>query len=187
MINRITPPAGHAVSSSIVRAVQLAVWAHNSVRQTRRYTGEPYWVHPAAVAARVARVPLHTPDMIAAAWLHDVVEDTPVDMGDIHRLFGSSVAALVDDLTDVSRPGDGNRRTRKQIDLEHTAQASDAAKTIKLADLIDNAQSIFRYDPKFAPVYAREMRNLLPVLLTGDSALHKQATGILQDFFSAVA
>ena len=172
-------------SSLITRAAQFAVWAHNSVGQTRKYTGEPYWVHPAAVAGRVSQVPGHTSDMVAAAWLHDVVEDTPVLIGHIRSLFGSTVAALVDDLTDVSRPTDGNRRIRKHIDLQHTARASNAAKTIKLADLIDNSQSIFRHDPKFAPVFAREMSDLLPVLSSGDIALHNTAACILQDFLRA--
>jgi (p)ppGpp synthase/HD superfamily hydrolase len=61
--------------------------------------------------------------MIAAAWLHDVVEDTPVTLEDLHSEFGEGIAELVEALTDISRPEDGNRRKRKAIDREHLAHA----------------------------------------------------------------
>ena len=63
-------------------------------------------------------------ETIAAAWLHDTVEDTPATFEDIERDFGHGVKALVMELTDISRPGDGNRALRKEIDLDHTAMAS---------------------------------------------------------------
>jgi hypothetical protein len=88
-------------------------------------------------------------EMIAAAWLHDTVEDTPATFGDIEREFGAEVRALVADLTDVSKPSDGNRAVRKAIDRHHTAQASVRAKTVKLADLIDNCRDICEHDASF--------------------------------------
>ena len=66
------------------------------------------------------------------------------------------MAELVDDLTDVSKPQDGNRATRKELDRQHTAKASPDAKTIKLADLISNSRSIMKDDPNFAKVYMKE-------------------------------
>ena len=107
--------------------------------------------------------------MVAAAWLHDTVEDTPATFEEIEREFGADVAALVKELTDVSRPGDGNRAARKAIDREHTAAASPRAKTIKLADIIDNCEDICRHDPKFGRVYLGEARALLAVLAEGDA------------------
>ena len=59
-----------------------------------------------------------------AAWLHDVVEDTPTLLEDVESAFGKSVAYLVDCLTDVSKPSDGNRAVRKEIDRQHLAKAS---------------------------------------------------------------
>jgi (p)ppGpp synthase/HD superfamily hydrolase len=56
--------------------------------------------------------------------------------------FAKEVVALVEMLTDVSKPEDGNRAVRKEIDRQHTALASPEGKTIKLADLIDNTQSM---------------------------------------------
>ena len=72
-------------------------------------------------------------------------------------------------------PGDGNRAVRKEIDRKHTAQASDRAKTVKLADLIDNCKDITRHDPRFARIYLREMARLLDVLHDGDSRLLEKA------------
>ena len=59
----------------IVRKAQVyAMAAHAAVGQRRKYTNDPYIVHPAEVAKIVAGVPGSTPDMVAAAWLHDVVK-----------------------------------------------------------------------------------------------------------------
>jgi (p)ppGpp synthase/HD superfamily hydrolase len=108
----------------VVRKAQVyAMAAHASVKQVRKYTGEPYIVHPAEVAKIVASVPGATPDMVAAAWLHDVVEDTGCTFTDIHMAFGIDIATLVGWLTDVSKPEDGNRAVRKAIDRAHTAEA----------------------------------------------------------------
>lgn len=159
------------------KARAFATAAHESINHRRKYTNEPYINHPAAVADLVRSVP-HTEEMLAAAWLHDTVEDTPLTMADLEREFGTEVASLVEQLTDVSRPEDGNRRTRKEIDLAHTAKASPAAKTIKLADLIDNARSILARDPSFAVVYLAEKRRLLEVLREGDPTLMQWAARI---------
>lgn len=156
------------------RALEFATQAHGSIDQRRKYTGEPYIVHPIAVADLVRSVP-HTPEMIAAALLHDVVEDTPVTIEQIGAEFGPAVGYLVSWLTDVSRPADGNRRQRKHLDLLHTAKAPPAAKTIKLADLIDNTLTISKHDRSFWPVYRREKEALLKVLVEGDASLWQRA------------
>lgn len=164
----------------IVRKAHVyAMAAHAAVGQKRKYTGEPYIVHPAAVAKMVAGVPGATKDMVAAAWLHDVVEDTGCTSNDIHMGFGGEIASLVGWLTDVSRPEDGNRAKRKAIDREHTARAPAAAQTIKLADIIDNCRSIVKYDPEFAKVYLEEKRQLLEVLTKGDPGLYATAREIV--------
>ncbi|WP_137392258.1 HD domain-containing protein [Rhodoligotrophos defluvii] len=168
------------MSSLEERALEFAAAAHGSINQTRKYTGEPYIVHPIAVAEIVRSVP-HTEAMIAAALLHDVVEDTPVTIEEIERAFGPEVAALVDWLTDVSRPQHGNRRTRKHLDLLHTAKAPPEAKTIKLADLIDNTRTIAKHDPGFWTVYRREKQALLEVLKEGDPTLWRRAARLAEE------
>lgn len=164
-------------SSLEEKACAFATAAHENINHRRKYTGEPYIAHPAAVADLVRSVP-HTDAMLAAAWLHDTVEDTTATLNDIEREFGAEVASLVEQLTDVSRPDDGNRSLRKEIDRAHTAKASPAAMTIKLADLIDNARSILARDPAFAVVYLAEKRRLLEVLRAGDPTLMRIATDI---------
>ncbi|QCL95500.1 HD domain-containing protein [Agrobacterium tumefaciens] len=156
------------------RAKIFAANAHGSIDQRRKYTGEPYIVHPIAVAELVRSVP-HTEDMIAAALLHDVVEDTPITVEEIRDEFGRNVAELVDWLTDKSTPSDGNRAARKRKDTLRLAKAPPAAKTIKLADLIDNTLTISKHDPRFWRVYQLEKKALLDVLREGDSLLWRAA------------
>ena len=162
------------MSDIVERARHFAVQAHKRIDHTRKYTNQSYDLHLQAVAEGVASV---TDDsaMIAAAWLHDVVEDTPATFEDLSREFGRDIARLVLELTDISKPGDGNRAMRKAIDRAHIAAASDRAKTIKLADLIDNCRDICRHDARFAKVYLGEMRGLLAVLQTGDAGLYARA------------
>ena len=139
----------------------------------------PYIVHPQAVMELVRSVP-HTEEMLAAAWLHDTVEDTPTTLGDIDSHFGPKVAELVRMLTNVSHAEDGNRFERKNRDRRHSAAASPQAKTIKLADLIDNTRSLLDYDSHFAQTYLIEKQRLLEVLTEGDPTLWRQASHIVE-------
>ena len=162
----------------VEKARVFATAAHAAVGQVRKYTGEPYIVHPFEVAMMVRQVG-GTPEMVAAAFLHDTVEDTDVNMETIEREFGPEVAEIVFFLTDVSRPEHGNRATRKAMDRAHIAKADARAQTIKLADLISNCSSIVKYDPEFAKVYLEEKRLLLEVLTKGDKILLDRARKIV--------
>ena len=156
--------------NTVERAKVFATAAHAAVGQTRKYTGEPYVVHPIEVASLVESVG-GTEAMVAAALLHDVLEDTGVTVDVLEEQFGSEVADLVLWLTDVSNPDDGNRSTRKALDRQHSAAAPAAAQTIKVADLISNTRSIVAHDPGFAKVYLEEKRLLLEVLTRADPTL----------------
>jgi (p)ppGpp synthase/HD superfamily hydrolase len=156
----------------VQRALDFATLAHGD--QRRKYTGQPYIVHPIEVAEIVRSVE-HDDEMLAAALLHDVVEDTDTTIEEIAIKFGEDIANLVSDLTDVSKPADGNRKFRKAMEREHTAQASARAQTIKLADLISNSDDIMANDPNFAKVYLAEKALLLKVLVKGDPVLLKKA------------
>jgi (p)ppGpp synthase/HD superfamily hydrolase len=156
--------------NTVERAKVFATAAHAAVGQTRKYTGEPYVVHPMEVASLVESVG-GTEAMVAAALLHDVLEDTGVTVDVLEEQFGSEVADLVLWLTDVSKPDDGNRSTRKALDRQHSAAAPAAAQTVKVADLISNTRSIVAHDPGFAKVYLEEKRLLLDVLTRADPTL----------------
>ena len=170
------------MSSLVERAREFAHQAHNSVNQRQKYTGLPYTAHVDAVGELVASV---TDDeiMIAAAYLHDTVEDTHTTFDDIAEAFGADVAYLVVYLTDISKPKDGNRATRKAIDRAHVARGDARVHTIKLADVIVNTSSIGERDPAFAAVYMEEKRQLLGVLQDGDPDLLATATEIIERWF----
>lgn len=168
------------MSDLVQRAARYATQAHRRIDHRRKYSGQPYQVHLEAVATLVASV-TDDPETIAAAWLHDTVEDTPATLEDIEAEFGPAVAELVEELTDISRPGDGNRAQRKELDRRHLALASPRAKTVKLADLIDNCRDIVGHDPGFARIYLGEMQALLPVLKAGDPELYRQALQVHQE------
>ena len=162
----------------VQRALAFATLAHHN--QKRKYSGQPYIVHPIEVSEIVRSVE-HDDEMLAAALLHDVVEDTEVTIETIRSEFGEDVADLVDDLTDVSDLRDGNRKFRKAMDREHSAQTSARAQTIKLADLISNSADITANDPSFAKVYLAEKALLLGVLIKGNPDLRKRAASYLGD------
>lgn len=159
------------------RARLFATAAHAAVGQLRKYTHEPYIVHPAEVVSILKTVE-HTEAMVAAAWMHDVVEDTGVTLELVRAEFGDEVATLVGWLTDVSRPDHGNRAARKAVDRAHTASAPAEAQTVKLCDLISNTSSIVEHDPKFAVTYLEEKRLLLEVMTKGDRSLWARANTI---------
>ena len=156
------------------KAREFAFFYHNKINHVRKYTGEPYTVHLASVVEIVRSVP-HTEEMICAAWLHDVVEDTTATHQDVFMNFGIRIASLVEQLTDVSKLSDGNRAIRKEIDRQHLAKASPKAKTVKLADIIDNTVSITQYDPGFAKIFLAEKAKLMEVLTEGDATLYQLA------------
>jgi (p)ppGpp synthase/HD superfamily hydrolase len=166
--------------SNYERALGFAQCAHR--QQRRKYTDEPYITHCQSVAELIQEV--IGPDdeaMLCAAALHDTVEDTAVTLGEIASAFGTDVAGLVSEVTDASRPEDGNRARRKQIDREHLAKSSSRGASIKLSDLIDNTSSIVKYDPDFARIYLREKMLLLPVLKHGHPELWALAESTLEE------
>ena len=166
------------MNDKIAKADSFAASKHNG--QLRKYTAEPYIVHPRAVKALVSQVD-HTEEMLIAALLHDTVEDTDTTLSEIEANFGKEVVELVYWLTDVSQPNDGNRAIRKALDRAHISKAPPAAKTVKLADLIDNSYSIFKHDANFGKVYFKEKKLLLEVLKEGDQTLLGMAHQIIAD------
>lgn len=156
----------------IGRAATYAMAAHDG--QKRKYTGEPYFVHCAEVAALVADVGSCS-TTIAVAYLHDVLEDCKdkVTLWALQRDFGGLIACSVLDLSDLDSVG--NRAERKRKSCYRLGQAAPAVKTVKLADLISNTRSIVRGDPKFAKVYLQEKRELLPYLKEGNGLLYAEA------------
>lgn len=165
------------------KAKYFANVAHSSINQRRKYTNDPYIIHPINVAYLVEIIG-GSDEMICASFLHDILEDVypkcnEFDEHLIKKEFGEEVLMLVKWLTDISIKEDGNREIRKKIDREHISNAPISAKTIKLSDLIDNSITIVEHDNNFAKIYLKEKRLLLGVLLDGNATLWNIANNIL--------
>ena len=113
----------HFNDPDIQRSYEFAKAAHEEVGQLRKYTNEPYIVHPFAVAKMLESLG-YRKEVIMAANLHDTAEDTNVTQEDIEREFGSDIASLVEMVTDTAKPEDGNGKARMAITRAHTALAS---------------------------------------------------------------
>jgi len=152
--------------------------------QTRKFTDNvPYINHPVAVAKILAEV-CDDEEMLAAALLHDTVEDCDASLDEIKARFGKRVADLVDDLTDKTELSHGNRAARRELDRERIANIHPDAKTIKLADVIHNTSLIGAAPKKYADLYMTEKREMLKVLADGHSTLYAQAQQIIDNYFS---
>jgi guanosine-3',5'-bis(diphosphate) 3'-pyrophosphohydrolase len=169
-------------SFALLQAMYFAERAHRG--QVRKYTGDPYISHPLYVATIVASVPNISMEAVVAAILHDCDEDTSFKLDAIRRVFGKKVATLVNEVTERSVAEDGNRATRKAIDLAHYAKASPDGQTIKVADLIANSESIILEDPGFSEEYIPEKRKLLRALKKADKGLRERAWGLIRQWES---
>jgi (p)ppGpp synthase/HD superfamily hydrolase len=156
-------------------AIAFAATAHAG--QLRKYDGLPYIVHPIEVMTILHQTAsIVTEDQLCAAVLHDVVEDTSVNIDTIRRRFGTGVADLVFELTDqFVLPEQGNRAARKAAECARLACISPAAQSIKYADLISNTRSIVEHDAGFARTYLDEKERILKVMIDGDVQLYHDA------------
>jgi hypothetical protein len=159
----------------------FAIFAHWSIGHKRKYTGEPYSVHLAEVAALVELVG-GSEYQIAAAWLHDTVEDTWVALWMIRLLFGWQVADMVDGLTEVSIKMSGNRKVRKEADRIWYSKQSPDTKTIKLADNYSNLSSAADCDPHFASMYFSEAADLLISLEGGNQIIYTMVQSMVSNY-----
>lgn len=149
--------------------LDFATKAHGT--QLRKYTNDPYIIHPIAVAKMVKDLG-GDDNMVYAALLHDVLEDTDVTHSQLRTFLfqnfdvadATDILSLVVDLTDVftkdSFPQQ-NRKLRKTNEAKRLGVVSDRAKLIKVADIKHNSESITMYDPKFAKVFLAEKDVLL--------------------------
>ncbi|WP_063695122.1 HD domain-containing protein [Bradyrhizobium embrapense] len=142
--------------------------------QKRNYTGEPYFVHLEEVAGIVERAGL-SETAIAAAWLHDVVEDTDVTLPEVCAKFGSGVALMVFDLTNTPPMAGMNSERRKRADRLRLELAGPETQGIKCADFISNTSTIVKHNPGFAKKYLPEKRATLEILTKAPAPLLDQA------------
>lgn len=148
----------------IIQAAHLAAQAHRE--QTRKYTGRPYIEHPMRVAGAVSIIPGVLEEVVAAAWLHDVIEDCPKYTNDVIDL-GAGVFEFVSDLTNRSKLREHakkNRAERKKIDREYLAECHIWVKVVKLIDRLDNLREMTTGPADFKIKYREESLMLAEAL-----------------------
>lgn len=150
--------------SIIDKAKHFAFKHHQG--QDRKYNGMPYISHPERVARKISTHPFAGDNLIAAAWLHDTIEDCEYVSADtIEQEFGEHIARIVIELTNTSKCLTHlSRSERKELDRCRLEYASQSAKLIKLADRIDNLHDMRLAPEKFAKLYRKESLLLLGVL-----------------------
>ena len=124
------------------RAIVFAVRAHAGTE--RRGKGFPYIVHPMEAVEIVATM-TSDQELMAAAALHDTVEDTDVTMDQIRAEFGDRIASLVASESDTFEQGvseEDSWHTRKQTAIDRLASASHDAKIVALGDKLSNMRAI---------------------------------------------
>ena len=126
------------------RAILFAVQAHHDTE--RRGKGFPYIVHPMEAVEIVASI-TSDQELLAAAALHDTIEDTEVTVDDIRREFGDRIAELVHAESDQFTEGvseEDSWHDRKQAAIDRLAAASHDAKIVAMGDKLSNMRAIWR-------------------------------------------
>jgi (p)ppGpp synthase/HD superfamily hydrolase len=146
--------------------------------QMRKYTNTPYWEHLVRVAELSYRyLPFY--NTIEIALCHDLYEDTSCSWVELHKFLidlgysnenADSIADAVTNLSDYytskTHPFT-NRKERKLREAERLGRTSYIVQSIKYADLIDNTESIVKFDPGFAKIYLKEKREILQHMRNG--------------------
>ncbi|MEZ6047521.1 MAG: HD domain-containing protein [Planctomycetaceae bacterium] len=132
-------------SELIERALRLSARAHRE--QQRKASDLPYLMHPVAVTLILAQAGFEAEEnILAAALLHDTVEDTPLTLEELleEHEFPEEVVQLVSELSEQKRDAEGNKlgwKIRKEHHLEVIRQSTDGACAIVLADKLHNLKS----------------------------------------------
>lgn len=131
----------------VPRAISFAARAHQG--HFRKDGATPYVAHPLRVMTLVRHFGCDDPEVLAAAVLHDTIEDTETTADEVAREFGAKIASVVAEVTDDKRlPKD--ERKRRQI--EHAPDLSPEAKLVKLADKICNLRDVLDAPPAGWPI-----------------------------------
>ena len=131
-------------TSILDKAIVFAVKAHQGAE--RKGKGFPYIVHPME-AVSIAATMTSDQELLAAAVLHDTVEDTNVTLKDVEREFGKRIAELVEAESDIEFEGKSRQeswRLRKEEAIERLSTATNGVKIVALADKLSNIRAIYR-------------------------------------------
>ncbi|MEQ8851087.1 HD domain-containing protein [Gimesia sp.] len=130
-------------SPVVENAIRVAAEAHKS--QKRKSSGIPYIAHPMGVCLILVKAGFHEESILAAAALHDVIEDTALTFEDLEGTFSDEVLQYVREMTEEKETQEGakrNWRDRKRDHIEVMQQASLGARAIELADKLHNLEAM---------------------------------------------
>jgi (p)ppGpp synthase/HD superfamily hydrolase len=144
------------LSDLIEQAKAFATERHKN--QPRKYEGTPYITHPIAVAARLEQFS-HDPELIAAAYLHDTVEDTSTTLDEIGEKFGKRVQCLVHELTSDKPLAQKVGKAKYLIDKINHMSAQ--ARLIKFIDREHNVSALDHGPKSFSERYSKETAEIL--------------------------
>jgi guanosine-3',5'-bis(diphosphate) 3'-pyrophosphohydrolase len=138
----VTPDTGGV--GLILKALDFAARKHRDQRR-KDAQASPYINHPIALANVLAREGEVTdPVVLAAALLHDTLEDTETTPAELCDLFGETIARIVDEVTDDKNLPKAERKRRQ---VAHAEKLSREAKLVKLADKICNVRDVAAHPP----------------------------------------
>lgn len=155
ILDKVKSYAPNGDLDTIIKAYKLAKYAH---REQKRKSGEPYFIHPLAVANIICDMQLDI-ETVSGGLLHDVVEDTEYTYDDIESIFNKEIADLVDGVTKL---GKIKYRSKEETQSENLrkmflAMAKDIRVIlIKLADRLHNMRTLNYMDPEKAKYKATE-------------------------------
>jgi guanosine-3',5'-bis(diphosphate) 3'-pyrophosphohydrolase len=163
-LRRLVPAS---TCDAVARAVEFAVRYHGD---QRRPTGAPYLEHlleALEILVRGARVT--DPDVLCAAVLHDVVEDTRCTAGDVRLAFGDRVADLVAWVTKPGPEDGADRKAAKVSYLKSLRDAPEDAILVKLADRASNVQTLRNLSPaRQREYFAQTVSYIIPLAASRD-------------------
>ena len=158
-LRRLVPPA---TADAVTKAVVFALRFHSD---QQRPTGVPYAEHLLeALEILVRGAGVDDPDVLSAAVLHDVVEDTPCTLEEVRQAFGARVADIVAWVTKPEPVAGADKKSAKEAYLATLAAAPDDAVLVKLADRASNVQTLRNLAlPRQREYYAQTVRYIMPL------------------------
>lgn len=167
------------------KAIIFAAEAHTG--QFRKYSGEPYILHPLDVAETLRRYDRPIEEIVGGV-LHDVIEDTNRTRNQVSFHFGIPITTLVNGVTNVATDKNVDRTLRFWQNVFHLEDAEEGSQNIKCADIYSNTKNFGRANPEFVPTYMAEKYTVLEHLHVADSCLVTLAKeSIMQQLTGRVA
>jgi len=178
------------IEDILQKVTAFARQAHGD--QRRKFIDEPYIHHPIRVMDICRRYNARI-EVLSAALLHDVLEDTPVTAHQIKEFLlplldeekTLHAVKLVEELTDIYTKKNypaWNRSKRKDKERERLNGTSSEAQTIKYADIIDNSGDIKNSKGDFARIFLFECRTILKTIMKGNNSLYKRAVETVEQY-----